>query len=98
MDDYRDECMDGDDCCFTRRSTRKLNKLNERLSSAFNNSDHDFEPLGFCDIRSDRMTVILTAIYMMLANVIMLNILIAIFNFRYEHVQNNATKISCYMR
>ena len=35
---------------------------------------------------------------MMLGNVIMLNILIAIFNFRYEQVQASSKKISAYMR
>ena len=34
----------------------------------------------------------------MLGNVIMLNILIAIFNFRYEQVQSSSKKISAYMR
>jgi len=95
---YRDKCMDGDQCCFSRQSTFKLNKLNLRLAKKFNNSGHDFENLLLCDIRSDRITVIFTAVYMMLANALMLNLLIAIFNFRYENVQKRATKLSCYLR
>jgi hypothetical protein len=64
----------------------------------FNLNDEKLAELEKCQVNNDKITVFLTAIYMMLANVIMLNILIAIFNFRYEEVQSNAKKISAYMR
>ena len=97
-EDYTNFCLEDDECCFRNKRKADLKDLNSKLNETYFNSEHTFEDLHFCGIRNDRMTVILTAVYMMLANVIMLNILIAIFNFRYEQVQAASNKISAFMR
>ena len=81
------------ECCF-QGAQFNLAKVNIDIRNTY----PDKEELEMCGVRNDRITVTLTAIYMMLANVIMLNILIAIFNFRYESVQKHAGKISAYLR
>ena len=53
--------------------------------------------LDFC-YNHPHMSVIATMMYMVVANIIMLNILIAMFNFRYELVQAMSVKISAHIR
>ena len=53
--------------------------------------------LDFCYVHP-KMSVIATMMYMVVANIIMLNILIAMFNYRYEAVQARAVKISAHIR
>ena len=44
------------------------------------------------------LSVLVTMFYMIIANIIMLNILIAMFNYRYEVVQQKSVKLSAYFR
>ena len=51
-----------------------------------------------CMVYNQNMAVLLTAIYLIFANLIMLNIIIATFSYRYTVVQENAIRIAAFLR
>ena len=78
-------CGDGD-CCFSGKSFRKT--ALEQLTGL---------EIDACYVHP-KLSVLATVFYMVIANVIMLNILIAMFSHRYEAVQSRSKKVHSYMR
>ena len=79
-------CDDDEDCCFSGKPHQKLffeQKTGVEMDTCY---------------RNPKLSVLATMFYMVIANVIMLNILIAMFSHRYEAVQTHSKKVHSYMR
>ena len=105
-DDYLNRCIDkngierkGPDnssiCCF-QGSRAFLRDVNTQLRNNPNVKNYSY--MEHCNVYNDAVTTILSGVYLVIANIIMLNILIAKFNFRYTIIRNNAKRISAYLR
>ena len=89
MDPYQIEgtiCVDDEECCFSGKPHQK----------SFAELKTEIET-DAC-YRNPKLSVLATMFYMVIANVIMLNILIAMFSHRYEAVQTRSKKVHSYMR
>ena len=89
VDPYQTEgpfCVDDDECCFSGKPHQKTFvelKTGIEMDTCY---------------RNPKLSVLATMFYMVIANVIMLNILIAMFSHRYEAVQTHLKKVHYYMR
>lgn len=82
---------------FEYQSTPKIKCCFNGAIKEFQEIQKTFDDIEKCYTRP-KLSVLATMYYMVLANVIMLNILIAMFNHSYERVKERSMKINAFQR